>query len=278
MQARALKRLLSLPPAKRLDVIAEGLHLIAEHVETLRADLEVLGDARRSRGFSILSTQAEEEAAKFLILLDLVRHGWKDQQGVKRQIGYFYDHLARSIYAEVFDMRPADLKEVRVYVDNLRESHYLDGPTDVDWIFRNQLISRREDTLYVDYVHDDDGDRWSTPARFDETVFGFTSPLLELIGALRRMGCASRAGLDVVADAWRGVELDDDTRWQSVRTLNDRIVETLVREGLNEVDATDEDASRVVDRWSFPLSSLDLSELSVSLDRLRDIQRGAGSP
>jgi hypothetical protein len=40
-------------------------------------------------------------------------------------------------------MRPADFREVRERINWLRRSHYLDGPNDVDWIFRNQLFSQR---------------------------------------------------------------------------------------------------------------------------------------
>lgn len=47
------------------------------------------------------------------------------------------------IYVDATQIRPADFREVRERIDRPRRSHYLDGPNDVDWIFRNQLFSQR---------------------------------------------------------------------------------------------------------------------------------------
>src|ERR1700722_7943654 len=172
MEPRALKRILQLAEPKRLDAIAEGLGLLTEHVATLREDVVYLAEGARARGRAVLGAQSEEEAAKALILLDCVRMDWRDRKAVSRQIGRFYNHLARCIYADVTQMRPGDFREVRERVDWLRRSHHLDGPNDVDWIFRNPLIAEREDSLYVDYVHEEEGDRWSTPASKKGSDFG----------------------------------------------------------------------------------------------------------
>jgi hypothetical protein len=82
-----------------------------------------------------------------LILLDLVRLGWRDHSKVKAQISPFYDHLGRCIYVEVLESRPADFAEVRRMVEDMRQAYFLDGPNDVDWIFRNELLSSREEGL-----------------------------------------------------------------------------------------------------------------------------------
>ena len=79
VQPRALKRLMQLPEPERLDAIAEGLGLLAEHVATLRQDVIHLAEADRPRGRAVLAAQSEEEAAKALILLDLVRMDSRDQ-------------------------------------------------------------------------------------------------------------------------------------------------------------------------------------------------------
>ena len=86
MQARALKNLLQLPVAKRLVTIVEGLGLLVEHVTTLTDDLIYLADGSRPRGALMLEAQAQEQAAKVLILLDLVRLGWRDPLKVKRRL------------------------------------------------------------------------------------------------------------------------------------------------------------------------------------------------
>ena len=72
-----------------------------------------------------------------------------------RTLGYFYDHIAKGIYAEVCNWRPMDFAEVRSNVDDERLERYLDGPNGVDWIFPNSITQQRENRLYVGYVCDD---------------------------------------------------------------------------------------------------------------------------
>ena len=207
-------------------------------------------------------------AAKALILLDLVRMDWRDHKAVSRQIGRFYNHLARCIYVDAVQMRPADFREVRERVDWLRRSHYLDGPNDVDWIFRNQLIAEREDSLYVDYVHEEEGDRWTTPASKEGVDFGVDTAVQDLVGALHRMGCTSRAGLKIIAAAWARQPIDDDTHWQEVAAVNRSILEELANRGDGLTDATADDARHVIGRWHFPLVDIDLKEIEVPLAQL----------
>jgi AbiV family abortive infection protein len=269
VQARALKRVAQLPKPARLEVIAEGLGLLAEHVSKLRDDVHQLAEAQRPRGFAALAAQADEEAAKALILLDVVRMGWRDQDLVQRQVRRFYDHLARRIYAEVAEMRPATFGEVRELVDSMRPALYLDGPNDFDWIFRNQLLARREEQLYVDYVHDEDGDRWVTPAAYADIRFGYSTPVLDLVVAASNVGLCSRHGLEVAATVWKGVAFDDSTHWVEVEARNREVLEQLEGRGLMLPQATPEDAWRVVDRWTFPLGALELEEMPVTLQELQ---------
>jgi hypothetical protein len=266
---------MQLDPAERIATIAAGLGLLAENVATLAADLELLRKAERGRGLWILSRQADEEAAKALILIDLARMDQRDHKGMVRQIGCFYDHLSRSIYAEVCQMSPADFAEVRRMVDSMRQSHFLDGPNEVDWIFRNRLLASREDGLYVDYLHEQDGGRWISPAANDEIIFGGPSTaVIELIAAMHRLGCMSPGGLKVIADIWAEQTIEDDTHWQEVVRLNRAVATELVERGLALPESSGEDSNRVINRWTFPLSGLDLSEVKVSLSDLEEQQKG----
>jgi hypothetical protein len=120
MKARRLIQILNVPAARRLEVVADGLGLLADHVETLHGDLLHLVEHDRRRAAAVVDVLASEEAAKMIILPDLVRMGWQTARAVRRQIGRFYDHIARGIYARVVAGRPADLREVRGYVDTLR--------------------------------------------------------------------------------------------------------------------------------------------------------------
>ncbi len=272
VQPRALNRLGQLPVAKRVDPIAEGLALLAEHVATLRRDARRLARNDRVRGFTVVAAQAEEEAAKALILLDLVRMGWQDQAKASIQVQRFYNHLVRRIYVEMAEMNPATFGEVRSIVDSMRPSLYLDGPNDVDWIYRNQILATREESLYVDYVHDEDGDRWVTPAAYDEMHFGHDLPVLDLIVAMHRMGLFARESLDVVSDAWSGVVLETDTHWVTVQARNRQILEALDARGRVPPEATPQDAGRVLDRWTFPLGTLELEERRVTVDDLQEMR------
>jgi AbiV family abortive infection protein len=264
MQARALKRLMQLPPPARLEAISEGLGLLAENVTALGADIDLLRQAGRGRSLWILARQAEEEAAKALILLDLARTDPGDHESAARSLKHFYDHLARCIYAEVTQMSPADFAEVRRMVDSMRPSLYLDGPEGFEWIFRNRLLAQREEGLYVDYIHDDEGERWVTPAGDDEISFGGPSPAVrELVGSLATLGAFDPRGLAIAAASWAQVELADDTHWQEVVARNRQVVGELIAAGLGEA-ASEDDATRVTGGWTFPLSGLELSMIKVS--------------
>jgi hypothetical protein len=212
---------------------------------------------------------AQEEAAKVLILLDVVRIGWRNQALVQRQLRRFYDHLARGIYARVVEGRPADLAEVRRYVDSLRRSHYLDGPNDVDWTFRNEIMAEREDGLYVDYVMAEDERFWTTPARRDDYPALRPGMVIELVIALDRMGCLSVEGLEVVATAWRGQLIKDDTHWKIVGAINRQVVDALLRVGLAKPELTDRDVRLILEQWTFPLVHLDLEEEKVKSEDLQ---------
>lgn len=270
MQPRSLGRVVQLPKVKRLDAIAEGLGLLVEHVETLRGDLVCLVEAGRPRASALVADGSQEEAAKVLILLDLVRMGFRNQKAANGQVARFYSHLARCIYAEVAAMRPACFAEIRSLVDPLRESHYLDGPNDVDWIFRNQLLTRREETLYVDYVEDeDDSQRWVTPAAYDQSNLWISTGVEDLVIALRQCGCTSRLGLEVVARAWSRRTLEDSTPWREAAQINAEIVDELLAKGLARPGVTPRDVHLVRDTWPFPMGSLDLSPINVPQSELQ---------
>jgi hypothetical protein len=268
MYPRRLKDLVQLSIPERLDVLAEGLGLLTEQATILRDDVSFLDEANRRRGSAALGVIADEEAAKTLILLDLIRGGWNDQNQVRRQLGWFYDHLARGIYAELCGMRPADFAEVCRLVEMYRPSHYLDGPNDIDYIFRNETLVQREEALYVDYIREENESRWVGP-RSDGLSFGHLTSALDLVISLGRIGCTSRRGLNIIASTWSGQTIQETTHWREVRSLNVQIVRELGREGLFSPDADETDTGRVVDGWTFPLAQLDLDLIKVDVRELR---------
>jgi hypothetical protein len=94
---------------------------------------------------------------------------------------------------------------------------------------------------------------------------------------LHRVGCTSREGLDVIFSTWHGQVLEDDTHWQGIRALNESVVRELHNRGLALPEAAGEDFSRAVDRWTFPLTGLELEPIEVSTEDLKaERERRAG--
>jgi len=79
MRIRAIADLCSLPRRDRLDVISEGLLCIIENSEAIESSARILAQHDSKRGYIVLHALAQEEAAKFLILLDAVRCPNKQQ-------------------------------------------------------------------------------------------------------------------------------------------------------------------------------------------------------
>jgi len=196
-----------------------------------------------------------EEAAKFFILLDAVRCP-KTSRHFGRQLRYFYDHLAKGIYALHYLYHPADFAEVKRYVASHREEYYLDGPEGFEWIFRNQILERREENIYVNYVRTDDGSGWISPRRRLIADPWRTQPeTLALARTMCRMGFATSESLATVAEIWRPIVVEDATTWGAIYRKNEETLNALEHRGLLK---SGEGVERVVDRWSFPLYSLEL--------------------
>lgn len=275
MKARALAELLRLPAEKRLPVVAEGLALLVDHVAELRGDLEAALAARRMRSATVLLAFTREEASKVLILLDLVRMGWSDDAAVRQQLKRFYSHLARGLYYYAYDINPADFREVRDAVDRERRSHYLDGPNDTDWIFRNEFEERREEGLYVDYVVTDEGPRWVTPLDRDRLPVWGVGRTLDLVPALARAGLTTVPGLRLVTEVWTEATVVDATHWQEVRARNFEVLRRAAAAGLTTPDLTGAEVENLLEGWGFPLTDLDLSRIQVPEAELRRQQAEA---
>jgi hypothetical protein len=275
VEPRAFTRLLQIPVADRLGMIAEGLGLIAEHVRTLREAVVHLDAQQRRRSATILGGVADEEAAKALILLDILRSGSDTQEVMVAQLKRASQHLPRCIYAEVVQRRPVTFGEVHDRVDRARLSHYLDGPMDADWILSNELLAEREGNVYVDFVWDIEGNsgQWMTPARLDDIGLGPGTAVQDLLLSLGQTGCLSRRGLDVIADEWHDFDLTEDTPWVKVHDITIRILTRLHEAGDFAETASQADVDCVLERWGFPLGALDLSEITVSREELRAEQQ-----
>jgi hypothetical protein len=195
---------------ERLRLIGEGLPVLLASAQEL-ADAEKQLPREHQRARAILIGQAEEEAAKILILLDAVRCPPERQKELNRTLGNFYRHLARLIYAAASRWHAATLPELAGYVNRERISHYLDGQYGPEFLFRNDLLDEREGFLYADLI-DHDGDlEWRKPGpRFggvpiEHDLLGSNVPwfhALPFVEALSRLSILTPEGLKVVARTW----------------------------------------------------------------------------
>jgi hypothetical protein len=102
---------------------------------------------------------ATEEAAKILILMDAVRCPGKILPSKLGTIlGWFYDHLARLIYAEAVPWHPVNVAQLRDYVASERKAHYVEGRFS-GFIMPNWSLYQRESQLYVDIQANEDGNQ-----------------------------------------------------------------------------------------------------------------------
>ena len=96
----------------RLAFISEGLPIITASARNFWDAARQLEDGSREQ--SVLEGFAIEEAAKILILMDLVRCPAKHvSRRVKGMVKTFYDHLGRMIYADAQGWRVSDVTELQ---------------------------------------------------------------------------------------------------------------------------------------------------------------------
>lgn len=278
---RAIKNLCQLPDAALFKEVETGISHIVDVVNRLNVAAEGLHGSTHHYSSRVLEYLAAEEAAKVLILVDAVRCPKNKGEERSRTLGYFYNHIAKGIYAKVCDWRPMDLAEVRSGVDNERKEHYLDGPNDVDWIFPNSITQQREDRLYVGYVCDDTEENnhgeghWTSPlndvARVSEFFSYHTPAVVDLACALHRTNATTSDGLSVIAEVWRNVDVRDEMRFDELEGLNRRTLKALDDRDLL-APVSNQALTTVENRWIYPLWTLDLRELKVKKEELREVR------
>jgi len=275
MRERAIADLDQLPDNRFFQEVAAGLQHVAENAITIDSDACALGNQDRPRGERILRAIAEEEAAKYLILLDAVRCQRGGSRRLAAHLVRFNQHLAKGLYANCCELRPATFGELRAWIDRDREQYYLDGPNDIDWIFRNSILQQREESFYVDYVENDGEHSWQSPQHNDRLRFGtfykWSPAVIRLVTDLDACGFSDERALALVAEKWRPVEITDECHFMTLRTLNYETLKALeaaniLREKLDDV------YRRIVDEWGFPLYSLDLGEIKIPQAGLRERQ------
>jgi hypothetical protein len=266
---RHMAELTNLPRQDMFSEIAAGLPLILESAVELASAADAL-QADHARSKEILTLHAEEEAAKALMLLDLVRCPERlsiDRQRLGKQLTL---HLSRLIYAETCKWHPATFGELRRGVDRERKAYYLDGPSGVDYIYRNNLIQHREELLYVDRMHWEHGYEWHKPKGPLYTEFKFLTTrcfALDVVRSLHDVGAFRREALDIIDTIWDPLDLIDSTHWHELKALNKATLERF--DQLNWLENAEPSSIERAFEWPMPLYLLDCSLTKTTLGELQ---------
>ncbi|VIO68764.1 hypothetical protein CI1B_23460 [Bradyrhizobium ivorense] len=277
------RRLCQLDDAERLAFIAEGLPVILRSAQGFWAAAEKL--QAHSREAKVLENYADEEAAKILILVDAVRCPPKlIASRLNKIVGWFYNHLARLIYAEAVSWKPTHLAELREYVDQQRHGHYLEGHAG-EYIAPNWAIYQRESLLYADVEAYQDGTlEWSAPRDPPYGHFGSFRPRALLVAeAMEQVGMFTTAGLKAVSEIWGSLEYREKEDHHDGRKLTEQLLTRLHDEGLILDTAKAEHAGTLYNEWQIPMYNLEFSLIPVSLEELeaeqeREFWSMAGDP
>jgi hypothetical protein len=98
-----MANLASLRPEPLHEAVAEGLRLIAEHVAALEEVAAQQEGPAAARATEILRVVSDEEAGKFLILLDVVRAISADAKTKADQFRKAGSHIAKGVYSRAVD-------------------------------------------------------------------------------------------------------------------------------------------------------------------------------
>lgn len=262
------RRLCQLDEGERLAFIAEGLPVILRSAQGFWTAAETLH--AHPREAKVLENYADEEAAKILILVDAVRCPPKlIASRLNKIVGWFYNHLARLIYAEAVSWKPTHLAELRGYVDRQRRGHYLEGHAG-EYIAPNWAIYQRESLLYADVEAYQDGKlEWSAPRDPPYGHFGSFRPhALRVVEAMEQVGMFAPAGLKAVSDIWGGLEYKDKEDHNDGRKLTEQLLMRLHAEGQILDTANGEHVGTLYNDWQIPMYNLEFSLIPVSLEEL----------
>jgi hypothetical protein len=265
---------------QRLEFIAEGLPILFASAQSLARTSQALKQFPREA--EILGRFCEEECAKILILVDIIRCPKKRvAQRVGPMMRWFYNHLARLIYAEAQGWKPVNARQLQEYIDSGRQSHYLEGDYG-EGIMPNGALFERESSLYADVVVGEDGDpMWQPPVEIweGESHDDYLPTSFRVAEALEAFGVFTSEGLKILAEVWGKHEFGGESDEWSFHPLDlyRELANRLEAAGLITEHATSDHAHNLINNWQLPMYNMDFTKVSVQLETLRQ-QREANIP
>ncbi len=265
---RQASRICQMPAADRLAFIAEGLPII--HASALgfwSASAELKDKPREAE---VIAGFAKEEAAKILILLDVVRCPDKRLAGkLNKLIGRFYGHLDRLIYAQLAEWWFTDVADLRKAVEPLRKAHDLEGNMG-EFIVPNDVLYRRESKLYADVEAYEDGTPvWNAPIVHASGFPARMPAVVQLVDAMAACGMFTLAGLKATSEIWSQVEFQDRETLQDAERLTQELLARLIAEGLPRESASQDHVGALYRHWPLPMYNVDLDPVPVTLEELK---------
>jgi hypothetical protein len=264
-QARAL---CNMSHSERLDFIAEGLPIMLQSAQGFWRAAETLESSQREA--AVLAGFAEEESAKALILIDLVRC---PKPEVGKRIGRIvkktlYDHLSRMIYAKAQSWLSANVAQLQEYIDHERQGHYLEGGMS-EYIVPNWSLYQRESTMYADIeVHEEGIPQWNDPNRWSDSTMMMRPIALDLVEALEALGVLTHSGLQAPSEVWSSVDFVNDEGPVEARELTKQLAARLDSEGLISDCGTEQHARLLFNHWQLPMYNMDFDLIHVPLEQL----------
>lgn len=264
---RQAKRILRMSYSDRIAFLAEGFPIVLASAQGFWvASLSLSGMPREAE---VLKNFAKEEAAKVLILMDLVRCPKHRSDRESIVVGRFYGHLERLIYAQLAEWWSQDVASLRKTVEPMRKAHYLEGSMG-EYILPNSVVYDRESKLYADIeAYEDGAALWSAPIGHKSPFPQRMPPVLEVAEAMSACGMFTVAGLTAVFEVWQEVDFVDKETMQMAKTLTERLLERLIAEDLPAASATQEHVDALHRHWPLPMYNVDLNAIPVTLAELK---------
>lgn len=180
-----------------VETISAGLAAIVANAQRLLEDVSLLVKSERYSSATFLLTTANEEMAKFYILIDCCRLEFsKHQKVLKCLCRAFYNHIAKHAYMEIAchpNLRSMDrVKET--WEIEVKKWWPARDPESGEPDMPHDTYFNREMPLYVDFI--DFNQKWFTPEpNTGKYLFEETSRLSKSTENLRKLRKTSEAGL-----------------------------------------------------------------------------------
>jgi len=175
------------------EIISEGLDAFTENAKQLLDKAEHLAKLNWYAIPNFLITTANEEIAKFYIMVDACRLDFDKHKNIlKRLCRAFYNHITKYAYTMTVRQHVYDLKHAKDYIELYLTKYFRGDPQSGEPDMPHQTYFGRDFNLYVDYIEYDK--EWHIPEMEVPTLslsdweeFLFINPIWVSRKALERL-------------------------------------------------------------------------------------------